>query len=122
MAASAARANLAQADLALTRPQLAARRLVELGKQGGAAVVVYFQRCGGTAGGADREGGDVFPQLGDGLAAPDQDGLLQPAILARVDADAGHGELGRGLLHHLGAFDFRGFVGQMGSCLWRSGP
>lgn len=98
---------LAQANLAFARSQNPATAFVERREQRGAAVVVELQRGGGsgTAGEADRPGGDVLLQVGDGLAVADQDGLPEPAVGAGFDTDAGGDELGGGLPLPLDAFD-----------------
>jgi hypothetical protein len=56
-------------------------------------------------------GGDVFLQVGDGLAVADQHGLPQPGVAAGFDADAGGDEFGGGLPLHLAEFDLELLAG-----------
>jgi len=104
-------AHLAETDLALARAGEPAQLVVERGQQGGAAVVLDLKGSGGAPAEADGLGGDVFLQLGNSLAVPDQDGFPEPAFGSWVDADAGGDELGSGLAYCLGAFDLERLAG-----------
>jgi hypothetical protein len=83
--------DLAEADLAFAGPEDPAEAVVQAGKQRAAAVVVDFQRRGGSgsAAQAHRQGRDVFLQVGDGFSLANQDRLPQPALGAGLHADAG---------------------------------
>jgi hypothetical protein len=83
--------HLAEADLAFAGSEDPAEAVVQAGKQGAAAVVVDFQRRGGSgsAAQAHRQGRDVFLQVGDGFSLANQDRLPQPALGAGLHADAG---------------------------------
>ena len=78
----------------LPSPGQPAQLFVQRGKQGGAAVVLYLKGRGGALAEADRRGGDVLLQVGDGIAVADQDRFPEPAVAARFDPCAGGGELG----------------------------